>query len=181
MTSLKGNDLNFFLNRDDNQSERIKSQHRGERRMRKETYLFASMVLGVLMVTSGCATNKRHSRDVTNLQNQIASLQGDVARLDQSLKDTESALGSAQGRSAGSGSALAQFTQGSVYRTPSGFELPAASIQQALKNAGYYQGAVDGKVGSKTKQALKSFQRDNGLDADGVCGKQTWARLQQFA
>ncbi len=150
--------------------------------MRQETYVFAAVLLGALTVTSGCTTNKRHQRDVTNLQNQIGSLQGDVARLDQSLKDTETALGSAQGRPSGStgASALGQFTQGATYRTPSGFELPAASIQQALKNAGYYQGTVDGKVGSKTKQALKSFQRDNGLDADGVCGKQTWSRLQQF-
>jgi len=55
------------------------------------------------------------------------------------------------------------------------------SIQRALKNAGYYQGEIDGKVGGRTRQALRDFQRDHGLDADGVCGRQTWARLQSFA
>ena len=37
-----------------------------------------------------------------------------------------------------------------IYRTPSGFEVPARSIQEALKNAGYYNGTVDGKVGPNT-------------------------------
>ena len=156
--------------------------------MRRETYMFATVLLGTMMMTSACATKKQHQRDITNLQGQIGSLQSDVARLDQSLKDTETALkttqdhGQAQtGIAAGAGSVLGQFTQGAIYRTPSGFELPGASIQKALKNAGYYQGTLDGKVGTRTKQALKNFQKDNGLEPDGVCGRQTWARLQQFA
>lgn len=152
--------------------------------MRRGVYAFTVILLGTMVLTTGCTTKKRHQRDMTNLQNQIGALQSEVARLDQSLKETETALKSAPGWSGtgvGKGSALGQFTEGAIYRTPSGFELPAASIQKALKNAGYYQGAVDGKVGSKTKQALRNFQRDNGLDPDGVCGRQTWARLQSFA
>lgn len=33
---------------------------------------------------------------------------------------------------------------------------------------------ADGKYGNKTVEAVKAFQRDNGLSADGVCGKNTW-------
>jgi len=36
-------------------------------------------------------------------------------------------------------------------------------IQQALKNAGYDPGVIDGVMGSKTKEALKRYQMDNGL------------------
>ena len=153
--------------------------------MRRGVTLFTTALLGILVLTTGCTTKKRHQRDITNLQTQIGGLQSEVARLDQSLKDTEMALKSVQERgttpAAGSTSVLGQLTEGAIYRTPSGFELPAASIQRALKNAGYYQGTLDGKVGSRTKQAIRNFQRENGLTADGVCGRQTWARLKSFA
>lgn len=152
--------------------------------MKREAYTLATILLGVLMLTSGCTTKKRHQRDFNALQTQIGTLQSEVARLDQSLRDTEMALKSVQERgvvaSVSGGSAFSQLAGGPVYRTPSGFELPAAAIQTALKKAGYYQGAVDGKVGSRTKQAIRDFQRDNGLEPDGVCGRQTWARLQSF-
>ena len=54
-------------------------------------------------------------------------------------------------------------------------------IQQALKNSGFYQGAVDGKMGSLTREATKEFQRVHGLKDDGVVGKQTWTQLSAYA
>ncbi len=53
-------------------------------------------------------------------------------------------------------------------------------IQQALKSAGFYQGAVDGKMGPKTRQAVREFQRVHGLKDDGKVGKQTWAKLAAY-
>jgi N-acetylmuramoyl-L-alanine amidase len=47
------------------------------------------------------------------------------------------------------------------------------TIQQKLKNWGYYKGAVDGIYGSKTKEAVKYFQRKNKLTVDGVAGNKT--------
>ena len=41
-------------------------------------------------------------------------------------------------------------------------------IQKKLKAWGYYNGSVDGVFGSKTEEAVKYFQRKNGLTADGV-------------
>lgn len=152
--------------------------------MRREFYIFTVVLLGTLALTTGCTTKKRHQRDVANLQSQIGTLQGEIARLDQAVRDSETALKAAQeSRTAGTttGSVFGPADSGPVYRTPSGFELPATAIQRALKNAGYYQGPVDGKVGSGTKQAIRDFQRDQGLMTDGVCGRQTWARLKSFA
>lgn len=59
-------------------------------------------------------------------------------------------------------------------------------MQQLLIDAGYgvYLGAVnpaDGKFGAKTEEAVKVFQRANGLQADGICGDQTWAALERSA
>ena len=70
--------------------------------------------------------------------------------------------------------------QGAMYRTPSGFEIPAVDIQRALKGAGYYAGDVNGKIGPDSREAIRNFQRDNGLSADGVCGRQTWSKLKTY-
>ena len=155
--------------------------------MRRAVFAFGTILLGTMVLTTGCTTKRRHQRDIATLQTQIGALQGDVARLDQSLKDTETALKGAREQGGisggvGSGSVLGSVSEGGpVYRTPSGFELPALAIQKALKNAGYYQGAIDGKIGSGTKQAIRNFQRDKGIVPDGVCGRQTWAHLKSFA
>lgn len=51
-------------------------------------------------------------------------------------------------------------------------------IQTALKNAGFYTGAVDGKKGPKTTKAVEEFQKANGLKADGKVGPKTWEALK---
>ncbi len=51
------------------------------------------------------------------------------------------------------------------------------TIQTKLKRWGYYSGAIDGIYGRETVKAVQYFQRQNGLTADGVCGKQTLAAL----
>ncbi len=51
------------------------------------------------------------------------------------------------------------------------------TLQTKLKNWGYYKGSVDGIFGAQTKEAVKYFQRKNGLKADGIVGKKTLAAL----
>ena len=51
------------------------------------------------------------------------------------------------------------------------------TIQQKLKNWGYYTGAVDGIYGQKTKDAVKYFQRKNNLTVDGIAGPKTLAAM----
>jgi peptidoglycan hydrolase-like protein with peptidoglycan-binding domain len=53
-------------------------------------------------------------------------------------------------------------------------------IQQALKNAGIYDGKVDGNIGPKTKKAIEAFQTQNGLKADGKVGRKTWKALSVY-
>ena len=51
-------------------------------------------------------------------------------------------------------------------------------VQRALKKAGFYDGDIDGKLGPKTRRAIKEFQRANQIAVDGVVGKGTWGRLK---
>lgn len=53
-------------------------------------------------------------------------------------------------------------------------------IQTALKNAGFYKGPVDGKIGKKTKAAIIAFQKAHKLRADGVVGRKTWMILSEY-
>jgi peptidoglycan hydrolase-like protein with peptidoglycan-binding domain len=53
----------------------------------------------------------------------------------------------------------------------------AKQIQQALKNAGFYNGKVDGDIGPRTKKAIEAFQSANNLKADGKVGARTWKAL----
>ena len=46
-------------------------------------------------------------------------------------------------------------------------------IQTKLKRWGYYNGNVDGIFGSQTLEAVKYFQRKNGLTVDGIAGPAT--------
>ena len=53
-------------------------------------------------------------------------------------------------------------------------------IQQALKNAGLYEGEVDGKIGPRSKRAIEEFQAQNNLKADGKVGSKTWQKLKEY-
>lgn len=50
-------------------------------------------------------------------------------------------------------------------------------LQKELKKRKYDVGAVDGIFGDKTKNAVKKFQKDNKLYADGIVGKNTAHKL----
>ena len=65
--------------------------------------------------------------------------------------------------------------ENTVKRDTEGAE--AKTVQRRLKELGYYNGRVDGKFGYQSVNALKAFQEDNGLKADGVAGKSTYQVL----
>ena len=52
-----------------------------------------------------------------------------------------------------------------------------SSLQQKLKDLGYYTGTVDGVYGSGTLSAVIAFQASHGLTADGVAGSRTLSAL----
>ena len=154
--------------------------------MGKATRFTMLAVMVGLIALSGCAS-KKTTKKIDTMQAQMNAMTDELVRLDQSLQDTRAAVQSSEGRGgagvseSGSSSVSGEgAVSGGMYRTPSGFEVPSVNIQKALKKAGYYQGATDGKVGPGTRDAIRAFQKDNGMKPDGVCGRQTWAKLKSY-
>lgn len=52
-------------------------------------------------------------------------------------------------------------------------------IQEALKELDYYDGELSGSYGKLTKEAVRQFQRDHDLSADGVAGPKTIVKLTE--
>ncbi|MBQ9196823.1 MAG: peptidoglycan-binding protein [Clostridia bacterium] len=66
--------------------------------------------------------------------------------------------------------------------TPRLFQMNAVGVevrqmQQRLMELGYYSGQADGQYGAGTKAAVEAFQRQHGLDADGIAGESTLTLL----
>ena len=149
--------------------------------------------LALAVVVSGCATTKQNPQLVNELQTRVGELEQqlkakneEVDSLKYEVKDLSYEVDRVKMQS---GKISAQSVETSD--SPSqDFSSSRASndiirvsaspnqVQSALKNAGYYKGVVDGRVGAKTKEAISRFQRDHGLKADGVIGKRTWDELK---
>ncbi len=142
------------------------------------------MLFMTAAAVSGCAGG-RVRQDLARLQSQVGMLDERVTQLERS---------SAAGVSASSMGSMGVETAplegtGQAEKSPSvkgkGAVAPSAKastrdIQQALNNAGFYQGPIDDKMGPLTRAAIKDFQRVHGLNDDGVVGKQTWAKLRPY-
>lgn len=139
--------------------------------------VLAVMLVGLL--AAGCAGKPPRRVDLGQLHTQVASL-------DQRVADLEFEVRGLQSRSATTELPAAPSPAGTAIQVPVTAG-PAASttpatrdIQQALANAGFYQGPIDGKSGPLTQDAIRAFQQANGLQVDGKVGPQTWARLSTY-
>jgi peptidoglycan hydrolase-like protein with peptidoglycan-binding domain len=145
-------------------------------------------LMGVIVFLAGCASG-RSRHELARLQSQVGLLDERITQLERvGLAGTSSTssftselpmdVGSTavMPSTAPRGSTIRETASSGSFAKPS-----TRAIQEALKNAGFYQGAVDGKLGPKTKEAIKEFQRVHGLSDDGVVGRRTWAKLRTYA
>ena len=51
------------------------------------------------------------------------------------------------------------------------------TVQRRLKELGFYKGSADGDFGPATEEAVKAFQKANGLTPDGKVGEKTLAKM----
>jgi len=68
----------------------------------------------------------------------------------------------------------------SAYTNQSQYEIGSrvSDVQSALSREGYYDGPIDGRLGSATRKALRRYQRDHGLDVTGGINRAVIEALQ---
>ncbi len=132
-------------------------------------------ILGVLFF-SGCATmNQKQAMEAQQLQNRIDILERELDKKEQQITTLENQLESRPSRAA-------YIPKEAIIDSASdeSLLLSKSEIQTALKNAGFYEGPIDGKIGPKTKDAIIAFQKENGLKTDGVVGRKTSSELRRY-
>lgn len=135
--------------------------------------LVIAVIISFLSIT-GCASARKETRNtqIQQFQMEIARLRSELQQKDTEIDLLEERLQEVPRRQAVYAK-QDKGAQGSAMKTP-------RNIQLALKRANFYNGPADGKVGEKTKKAIKDFQKANGLPADGVVGKETWSKLKPY-
>ena len=144
------------------------SEAEEERAMSK--IIFSIVCVAFVAYVSGCGQKKEKVETYTEPQQEImnetealAPQQTPIATPAQSTTATQEAIA----------------TQPSIQEAMIPEKPTTEDIQRALKNAGLYDGKIDGVVGSKTKKAIEDFQGKNNLTVDGKVGQKTWEKLKQ--
>jgi len=144
-----------------------------------EKKMMAAFISFLLLVSlSGCATTNRKQADLEmqGLKNHVSALEAQVQGKDEEIGSLKEALNKTQEESL---SAAQNFNKEKV--VPRSKKHPSVKeIQAALKNAGYNPGTVDGKMGKQTRNAIRSFQKDNKLTVNGKADKKTWQLLIKY-
>ena len=91
------------------------------------------------------------------------------------------ALGLAPAATAASRGLTLQDVNAAEFSKPAGKASQAANIkaQVLLDRAGFSPGTIDGRDGDNFENALRAFQKKNGLEQNGKLNKETWDKLVQ--
>lgn len=130
-----------------------------------KNYIFVVLGCVGIICLAGCAST-RQGGSSASLENRVQALESKVNMLE---TDTSS-----------SGSASMSSGSDMTEKGASADTMTKKQIQKALKNAGYYDGVVDGKIGPKTRTAIMEFQKNMELKADGIAGRNTKEKLLKY-
>lgn len=138
------------------------------------------LVVSVIFIASlsGCATaRKQKDMEIQNLKNQVSLLESQIQSKDEEINSLRDSMNQISEEKETQAKKQTSAKKGilEVKSRPK-----VKQIQTALRNAGYDPGAVDGKMGRQTKDAVMAFQRANNLPADGIVGKKTWLLLREY-
>ena len=152
----------------------------------RKVWMGGVVMLAVVLAFSGCTKKTADQASISGTGFDSLSTE-DLAQLPQAGTATQQAgvevlpveTSPVTQSIATSQSALAQATSIGIQTTSDALN-HEQKIQTALKNAGFYTGNIDGKIGSGSKKAIAAFQQSKGLKADGKVGPKTWAALEAY-
>lgn len=145
--------------------------------MKSAVSIFSMIALGLL--AAGCATSLTAKGQTSSAQ-KVAALESQVGTLNQRLEEMTQRHQALEGEIRtlrGSRESARSSADASVKTAKA---LSVRQVQQTLAKAGFYQGPVDGKIGPKTQEAIKAFQKAQGLNPDGVVGSKTSVALAKY-
>ncbi len=149
--------------------------------MRRRWWCVGSCLVGLVFL-SGCATTgKKSDLEVQGLKNQLSAMESQLTAKDDEITALREALTKAEEEKYDAMKAV-KSAESSVpaVAAESKTRFTVREVQTALRNAGFDPGSVDGKMGKKTREAIRAFQRANNLTADGTVGKKTWTVLRGY-
>jgi murein L,D-transpeptidase YcbB/YkuD len=158
-----------------------------------KSYLKMLFVLINLTFLAGCATlpQKADESKIQSLKNRISLLEAEIVKKDTEIinltnilekeKQEKERLLVTLNKQKQTIKDLSEAVQEEIKKTRGKtYYKSVIKVQTALRNAGFDVGLIDGKMGSRTQEALKEFQKAHGLPADGSLDKQTWVLLQEY-
>lgn len=133
-----------------------------------------------LILISGCATTTKDYQ-IQGLKNQIQALEAQLQDKDREIEYLKETLREMERKKEEIlDKQQLDRIERRIHVKEKGTQPTVKDIQIALRNAGYNPGAIDGKMGKKTQEAIKAFQRANNLTVDGKVGKETWNLLKNY-
>ncbi len=157
--------------------------------MRRYAIGVAGAFLALGLVAVGCAKKSTESANPANQTFDSLSGGEDLAQLPQASGSAQQAAVEAlpvetspvtQGATAPAATVPPAFVSTDMAAGGDTSLSEAQKIQTALKNSGFYSGAIDGKIGPASKKAIEAFQKSHALKVDGKVGSKTWAALKPF-
>jgi peptidoglycan hydrolase-like protein with peptidoglycan-binding domain len=145
----------------------------------KKNLVYLVLVCFAVISVSGCGTaQKKRDAEVKGIKAKVETLETKVDTIETKQAEAEKTPAISE---APVSTSFDESTNVEVKNTSCRSKASTRDIQAALKNAGYYNGKVDGVKGKQTKKAIKEFQKANGLKADGIVGSRTWELLSKHA
>jgi len=145
------------------------------------------LIIPLIPLLAGCATGRK----LQNLETKVDVLETKVSSIEQRQSviegqtgESRESVGYLKGKVDSRGPSTivvtgAQGNEGYLYKSGKK-SLSHKDIQLALKNAGFYNGPIDGKIGRDTKRAIRELQKSNGLKANGKISTKTKSLLLQY-
>ena len=152
--------------------------------MGRKNLVLAVLVSLMILAVSGCETvPKKFREEVSGIRSRVDTLETKVEGVESKQAEVERTTAEQNQALEELKAAKASREQTNISVKPRGGKSKERTreIQTCLKNAGFYNGKIDGVKGRSTKKAIKEFQKANGLRTDGVAGKKTWELLSKYS
>ena len=152
--------------------------------MGKKNLFYAGLIFLLVIAVSGCSTvPKKFREEVSGIRTRVDTLESKVEGVESKQAEVERTTAAENQALEELKASKTSHEQTNISVKPRGGKSKERTkeIQTCLKNAGFYNGKINGVKGKATKKAIKEFQKANGLRADGVVGKKTWEALSKYS